>query len=417
MSDFKQDLSKFQSVSQPGQVALPGEVSLPGGDISDFKKDLQTFKGDIAGLAEPAEIALQTEAMKLQVKLAKDAERERQQALRQMNAQDARTQVSEGDPTTGVQMSVEMHGDQGSILPSGVQVTQKFGNKNPGVEVFSGGINYGTDFGAKKGTPVAIPPGEWEVVDSWGGAKREGFIGNGDNSGYGNSVLIRNTDTGELMRYSHLDRGSVRAQAGQRLKGGTIFAKTGNTGNSTGPHLDLEYIDSKGRYQDVLNSPYAGAMFGASGGGNPLKSLWGFLKGDLNDQRAREIQEVGNRYGGMAQAGVMNTSGDLKEKTLTGAQLNDKEVARLNENAMIYPIARAKRSVDPIADRTVLLSAERTALNPKTPISEFMTADNSITRLAEKLVSKKDVAKLSKQFPVGQERITALVDLIEKNIK
>ena len=427
MTLFSEDLQTFQrGLDTDVQSASPSQeiAQAPIVDTSSFQQDLENFRSqgvkstDFGGVAQEAagrEQAARAELIDKQNE-AQRIQEERNQELMRMAAEDSRTQVSEGDPTTGAQISMEMHGEQKSILPQGVQVTQKFGNRNPGVEVFSKGINYGTDFGAKKGTPVAIPPGEWEVVDSWGGAKREGFIGNGDNSGYGNSVLIRNTDTGELMRYSHLDQGSVRAQAGQRLKGGTVFAKTGNTGNSTGPHLDLEYVDANGRYQDVLNSPYSGAMFGASGGGNPLKSLWGFLKGDLNDQRSREIQEVGKRYGGMAQAGVMNTSGDLRDKTLTGAQLSDKEVARLNENAMIYPIARAK-SVDPMADRTVLLSAERTALNSKTPISEFMIADNSITRLAEKLVSKKDVAKLSKQFPVGQERIKALVDLIEKNIK
>lgn len=145
---------------------------------------------------------------------------------------------------------------QEKIIPSST-VTQEFGNKS-NVEVFSGGINNGTDFGVKKGTPVSVPGGQWKVMESFGGSSREGFIGNKDNNGFGNSVLVQNQQSGETIRFSHLSK--VGVKPGQIIDGGQVVALSGNTGNSTGDHLDVEYRDPSGRLKDVLSSRYAGAF-------------------------------------------------------------------------------------------------------------------------------------------------------------
>lgn len=130
------------------------------------------------------------------------------------------------------------------ILGGITKVTQAFGNKNP-IEKYSGGVNYGTDFRAKVGTPVNLPAGDWQVLES----NSQG----GMNRGYGNSILVKNKQTGEKLRFSHLSK--VGVQQGQTLKGGQI-GLTGDTGNVTGPHLDLELYDKAGRIANVLNSAY-----------------------------------------------------------------------------------------------------------------------------------------------------------------
>lgn len=130
------------------------------------------------------------------------------------------------------------------ILGGITKVTQAFGNKNP-IEKYSGGVNYGTDFRAKVGTPVNLPAGEWEIV--------EAYNQGGMNRGYGNSILAKNKQTGEKLRFSHLSQ--VGVKPGQTLKGGQI-GQTGATGNVTGPHLDLEFYDKAGRLANVLNSAY-----------------------------------------------------------------------------------------------------------------------------------------------------------------
>ncbi len=52
----------------------------------------------------------------------------------------------------------------------------------------------------------------------------------------GNFVRILHDD-GTMGVYLHLMQGSVNVREGQRVLAGTALARSGNTGNSTGPHL------------------------------------------------------------------------------------------------------------------------------------------------------------------------------------
>lgn len=134
-------------------------------------------------------------------------------------------------------------------------VSQKFGARNPG-EIYSGGVNYGTDFAIAKGTPVNLPQGNWKVLETFSGATAEGPNNRqrGINRGYGNSILVQNLDTGEKLRFSHLS--SVGVRPGQTINGGQI-GKSGATGNvlgKTGAHLDVEYYDPSGKIADLASS-------------------------------------------------------------------------------------------------------------------------------------------------------------------
>lgn len=154
---------------------------------------------------------------------------------------------------------------QKSILGKKVAVTQRFGNRSS-VEKFSGGINYGVDFAAPRGTKVAVPQGRWKVLQAFDGATIEGPNNRqgGINNGYGNSVFVQNLDTGEKLRFSHLRVGGVNVRPNTTIKGGTIVGEVGASGNTagrTGVHLDLEAYDSRGRPMDVLRSRYANQLF------------------------------------------------------------------------------------------------------------------------------------------------------------
>ena len=146
-------------------------------------------------------------------------------------------------------------------------ITQKFGNRSA-VEVFSGGFNRGTDFGVGENTQISVPQGDWEVIETFDQATKRGRIGDKTNRGYGNSVLVRNKQTGETLRFSHLNR--VGVKPGQTVKGGTIVGLSGATGNVTGAHVDVEYTNPKGQLTAVERSPYARDIFGGRGGGNPI---------------------------------------------------------------------------------------------------------------------------------------------------
>jgi hypothetical protein len=163
---------------------------------------------------------------------------------------------------------------QQGILGKAAPLTQAFGNANPGVEVFSHGVNSGADFGAPVGTTVALPQGRWQILQAFAGDDKPGHIGDNTNEGYGNSVLAQNLDTGEKLRFSHLSQ--VGVLPGQTVDGGLTIGATGDTGNVTGPHLDLEYYNQLGQLADVLKSRYGiylnptGQGAGGTGGGNPL---------------------------------------------------------------------------------------------------------------------------------------------------
>lgn len=110
----------------------------------------------------------------------------------------------------------------------------------------SGGVHRGTDFSAKEGTVVKLPgEGKWKVIEN----------GKGYNSGYGNSVVVQNTETGEKMRFSHLNTSIL--DVGEEIVGGTPIGLIGSTGNSTAPHIDIEYHDAKGNSIDPRKSKYA----------------------------------------------------------------------------------------------------------------------------------------------------------------
>ena len=116
----------------------------------------------------------------------------------------------------------------------------------------SGGMHYGTDYLMPVGTELKIPPGSWEVVRA--GDPYENQVG------YGNSILVKNTKTGDMLRYSHMSQIGVRP--GEKLTGGQKVGLSGGqpgtrgAGNSTDPHLDIEYKTPAGVTKDIMKSPY-----------------------------------------------------------------------------------------------------------------------------------------------------------------
>ena len=88
---------------------------------------------------------------------------------------------------------------------------------------------YAMDIAMPEGTPI-IAAREGVVVKT-----QNSQSGRGPNPS-GNFVRILHPD-GTMGVYLHLMRGSVMVAEGQRVRQGQMLAKSGNTGNSTGPHL------------------------------------------------------------------------------------------------------------------------------------------------------------------------------------
>lgn len=125
-------------------------------------------------------------------------------------------------------------------LPAGVgRVTQWFGEHPEWYTRFGLAGHNGLDYGAPEGTPVL--------------AAHEGVLQAGrDPEGYG--LYARVVNGYMVTIYAHLS--AVTAAVGERVAAGQQLGLSGNTGNSTGPHLHFGLKWVRGRnpaYKDWVD--------------------------------------------------------------------------------------------------------------------------------------------------------------------
>ncbi|MEU6290851.1 M23 family metallopeptidase [Streptomyces sp. NPDC046988] len=87
------------------------------------------------------------------------------------------------------------------------------------------------------GQDFAVPIGTNVVATHGGTVVKAGGNGAGDGPAYGNAIVIKHGN-GTYSQYAHLSK--VNVKIGQVVKTGQSIAKSGNTGNSSGPHLHFE---------------------------------------------------------------------------------------------------------------------------------------------------------------------------------
>ncbi|MGW2258869.1 M23 family metallopeptidase [Streptomyces sp. NPDC001780] len=87
----------------------------------------------------------------------------------------------------------------------------------------------GQDFAVPVGTPVHAA--------HQGTVVKAGPNGAGDGPAYGNAIVIKHKD-GTYSQYAHLSQ--IDVSVGQQVKTDQKIALSGNTGNSSGPHLHFE---------------------------------------------------------------------------------------------------------------------------------------------------------------------------------
>ena len=98
-------------------------------------------------------------------------------------------------------------------------ITQKYGEKD------TSAFHTGIDYACPEGTPILASESGRVVEAGW------------DISGYGKCVIIYHTD-GQGTLYAHLSQ--IIVYVGQEVKRSQVIGYSGNTGNSTGPHLHFE---------------------------------------------------------------------------------------------------------------------------------------------------------------------------------
>ena len=108
--------------------------------------------------------------------------------------------------------------------------------------------------GSRHAIDIAMPVGTPVVASRAGVVVRtENRQTGGGRDPAGNFVRILHPD-GTMAVYLHLSRGSVRVREGQRVEQGTLLALSGNTGNSTGPHLHFAVQRNTG--MGVVSIPF-----------------------------------------------------------------------------------------------------------------------------------------------------------------
>ncbi|MFI1938779.1 transglycosylase family protein [Streptomyces purpureus] len=100
---------------------------------------------------------------------------------------------------------------------------------------WSSGYHTGVDFPVPTGTSVMAVAAGRVVSAGWGGA-------------YGYQIIIRHDD-GRYSQYAHLSAMNVRE--GQTVGSGQRIARSGSTGNSSGPHLHFEVRTGPGYGSDI----------------------------------------------------------------------------------------------------------------------------------------------------------------------
>ena len=122
-------------------------------------------------------------------------------------------------------LCIKLFGEE--ITGEGNNISQKTPNGNPVNGIVTQSSHEGheaIDFGVPVGTGVRTTMSGKVVYAGW------------NSEGYGNLVIVENGPY--KTYYAHLS--SVPVSIGQKVKEGEVIGLSGNTGNSTGPHLHYE---------------------------------------------------------------------------------------------------------------------------------------------------------------------------------
>ncbi|WP_329099803.1 M23 family metallopeptidase [Streptomyces sp. NBC_01439] len=99
----------------------------------------------------------------------------------------------------------------------------------------------GQDFAVPVGTPVKAAAA--------GTVVKAGPNGGGDGPAYGNAIVIKHANN-TYSQYAHLSK--IQVKIGQKVNASQRIALSGNTGNSSGPHLHFE-IRTTPNYGSAVN--------------------------------------------------------------------------------------------------------------------------------------------------------------------
>jgi murein DD-endopeptidase MepM/ murein hydrolase activator NlpD len=184
----------------------------------------------------------------------------------------------------------------------------------------------------------------------------------GDSGGYGNVVVIENSD-GLVSKYAHCD--TISITVGQTVKTGDVIATVGSTGNSTGPHLHLEIMKS---------GEYLNPAFFADTGSINLTPVYGYAGAPMGDGSYAALMEAALRFedwpyvwGGSSPETSFDCSG-LVSYCLAASGVRD--VGRLGAQGL-YNICTPVSPSEATPGDLIFFHSTYSGLNPVTHVGIF----------------------------------------------
>jgi|Laugresbdmm110sd_1035091.scaffolds.fasta_scaffold07807_7 murein DD-endopeptidase MepM/ murein hydrolase activator NlpD len=122
------------------------------------------------------------------------------------------------DTTFKAHPGITLRTSTGIEMPANGSLTSPFGQR-------ARGMHWGTDIAVPVGTPVKAP--------------EDCFVGSIDNNSIA-GLHVNLTDGAGRLKHRLLHLSQVKVKLGQLVRKGDVVALSGNSGNSTGPHLHWE---------------------------------------------------------------------------------------------------------------------------------------------------------------------------------
>ncbi|RAJ35279.1 peptidase M23-like protein [Kitasatospora sp. SolWspMP-SS2h] len=259
VQDFRLPVQAEQPVGQTAAVKAAVVASLGGGSGADAPAQAQTqprAQDESASRSEERTELLaagQSDEQQAAAQAAADQQAAEQQAAQAAAEQQAAQAAAEqaAQQAAAEQQAAQAAAEQAAAQQAAAEqaaaaAKPAWSSPAPGATIsnpyhktnaaYAAGYHTGTDFAVSVGTPV-LAVGDATVVSS-------GYAG-----AYGNQIVLKLSD-GRFAQYAHLSQLGVKA--GQHVDAGDQVGKSGNTGNSHGPHLHFE-IRTANQYAKVID--------------------------------------------------------------------------------------------------------------------------------------------------------------------
>lgn len=205
--------------------------------LSDAKDEEQTKVDELTEQSHDLESDVEEYEKKMQ---ELDAKEKAQEAALQKKYEEAKKKAEQNASSGSSSSGSGSSSAAGSTVSSkGFIRPVKTGSITATMYYSSGKYHGAVDFGVSVGTPVYAAADGIVVTSTWGGS-----------DSYGYYIKIKHYN-GLYTLYAH--GSSLVVSVGQEVKQGQLIMYSGNTGNSTGPHLHFEVRVSPGGYSNRVN--------------------------------------------------------------------------------------------------------------------------------------------------------------------